>query len=71
MRIFALTVVALLVLSLAGLEMVMSALPDEPVTPAEVRGYALPRDVGAPRPVLCQGGDSFAPVTDEAGPSAF
>jgi len=70
MRTFALSVVALLVLSLAGLEMVMSALPGEPVTPTEVRGYALPRDTAAPS-VLCQGGDSFAPVSDEAGPSAF
>ena len=53
MRIFLLTVLLLLVLSLAGLEMVMSAVPDEQITPAEIRGSAsLDHGQGA-RLLLC------------------
>jgi hypothetical protein len=67
MKIFIVTVLTLLIVSLAGLEMVMSSLPDEPITPAEVRGYdpesrgyALPAD--AAPPVVCDTGQPFAPA---------
>jgi hypothetical protein len=66
MKIFIITVLTLLIVSLAGLEMVMSSLPDEPITPAEVRGYdpesrgyALPAGAA---PVVCDSGQPFAPA---------
>jgi hypothetical protein len=66
MRIFIVAVLALLVVSLAGLEVVMSSLPDEPITPAEVRahgpdgqGYALPADAGA-LPLICDTAHTLA-----------
>ena len=60
MKILVLTALALLIVSLAGLEMVMSALPEEPITPAEVRGFALSGDGQGATPLL---GDSRLPVT--------
>jgi hypothetical protein len=72
MKIFIITVLTLLIVSLAGLEMVMSSLPDEPITPAEVRGYdpesrgyALPADPTPP--VVCDTGELFAPAGHDEG----
>ena len=75
MRVFMLTMVGLLVLALAGLEVVMSALPEEPITPMQVRqelngsalapdtgGAALPADA-APPALLCRDGVPFEPAT--------
>ena len=66
MKIFIVTVLTLLIVSLAGLEMVMSSLPDEPITPAEVRGYdpesrgyALPADPAPPK--FVEYGETSAP----------
>jgi len=73
MRLFALTMVGLLMLALAGLEMVMSALPEEPTAPFQVReelnGSALPADAARPPALLCSGQAPLEPVTidDAAG----
>jgi hypothetical protein len=73
MKVFLLTVAALLVLSLAGLEMVMSSLPDDPITPTEVRasapdgpGSALPADAAS---AVCGTDGAFAPAGHHEGVS--
>ena len=75
MRVFMLSLVGLLVLALAGLEVVMSALPDEPITPLQVReqlnGSTLAPDAGgsalpagaAPPSLVCRDGVPFEPAT--------
>jgi hypothetical protein len=53
MRALVLALLALLFVSLAGLEMVMSAMPDEPVTPAELQTSAPPLDTPGVAALLC------------------
>jgi hypothetical protein len=54
MKILLLAALALLMLSLAGLEVVTSAMSDEPITPAEIRAAATPAAGGAlPLPREC------------------
>ena len=74
MRVFVLTMVGLLVLALAGLEVVMSALPQEPITPLQVQelngsalapdagGSALPADAAHAPALLCRDGVPFEPA---------
>ena len=71
MKILVLTALALLIVSLAGLEMVTSALPDEPITPAEIRGFALPGDGEDANPLLCDSRPPFAPFAPDAGASGY
>ena len=66
MKLFALAVAALIVASLVGLDVVASRLPEEPLTPAEVRGYALPSDRA---PVVCDRGNPFTPPGPDEGVS--
>ncbi len=71
MKILVLTALALLVLSLAGLEIVTSALPDEPITPAEIRGYALPGEGQGAKPLLCDVRAPSPPLAPDAGVSGY
>jgi len=78
MRLFVLAMVGLLFVALAGLEVVMSALPDEPIAVNQVRqgpdgdgnGFALPAEAAGGPAVVCSSTPLDSPAI-EGGSSGF